>query len=382
MPKTMSTQPYLIFNLNALTYGIEALQVKEIFPIPEITPIPEAPTDVMGVLDLRGNILPVIHLGLRLGHAATDCHLSNQVIVVDWQGLQIGMVVHQVHELQSIDNETVQTQLEYGRISQANPAFIAGVAKTEDEMVVLLNLETLIRQPEAVMGLIWDAGTPEHPSDFFADLGLNTLNLGGSIEQPSLAEESIPIAKGLADFYQLHCPEATLAERAIFRQRTESLRQPLVNLTESTGLTALAVVNWGKEYFGIDLGAIQEFTRIRNLTPIPCCPPHILGNMNLRGEIVTLVDIRSVLNLPMTAVVIGSQTAVVKVEDIVVGLSVDDVLDVIYVNPVEIKPIPIGLPAEGQDYLRGTTSYANRVLSVLDLPRLLSGDQLVVDQSV
>jgi len=63
----MESKAYLIFYLDKSPYAIAAQTVKEIFPLPELIPLPEAPTDIIGVLNLRGEILPIMHLALRLG---------------------------------------------------------------------------------------------------------------------------------------------------------------------------------------------------------------------------------------------------------------------------------------------------------------------------
>jgi purine-binding chemotaxis protein CheW len=75
----MASKPYLIFDLGDSQYGIDASLVKEIFPLPELAPVPEAPTDIIGILNLRGEVLPVMHLGLRLGRSVVRCELSNQI---------------------------------------------------------------------------------------------------------------------------------------------------------------------------------------------------------------------------------------------------------------------------------------------------------------
>ena len=66
-------------------------------------------------------------------------------------------------------------------------------------------------------------------------------------------------------------------------------------LEEQGALLGLAVVELGDELFGVELAAVQEFCEIVQLTPIPCCPPHILGAISLRGDLVTLIDPRAAL---------------------------------------------------------------------------------------
>jgi purine-binding chemotaxis protein CheW len=91
--------------------------------------------------------------------------------------------------------------------------------------------------------------------------------------------------KILSSFYDLYCPNATTEERAIFRQRADNLRQSIEISKVTNELMPLAVIGLGHEYFGLDLELVHEFTDISNLTPIPCCPNHIVGNMNLREKL-------------------------------------------------------------------------------------------------
>jgi purine-binding chemotaxis protein CheW len=403
----MDSKPYLIFDLGNSQYGIDAQLVKEVFSLPEIEPMPEAPSDIIGILNLRGEVVPVMHLALRLGHPTVTCRVSDQIVVLDWQGLQIGMVVDRVQELQTIDSKAIQPQLNYGR-ANTNPAFMAGIAQLESEqLVTLLAPEALIREPNEVAMTIWEGAVPQNGAAKRPEQTA-TIDSGGDyqswlddLEPKSQSQTAFKLPEGLFEiadentvevepqaeaarpvfgsFYERYCPRATPEERAIFRQRADSLQQPLTGLSDSTGLYPLAVIDLGGEYFGIDLKTVQEFTRIRNLTAIPCCPKHIVGNMNLRGEIVTLVDIRNLLNLPITEAQIGSQTVVVRVNDIVAGVLVDDVSDVIYVKTDEIKTVPIALHGGSSAYLKGTLPLFDLSMGILDLPKIMTQGELVVN---
>lgn len=129
---------------------------------------------------------------------------------------------------------------------------------------------------------------------------------------------------------------------------------------------------WFKnEFFGLDLHLVREFTSIRNVTPIPCCATHIIGNMNLRGEIVTLVDIRNALNMAIASKTNNSKAIVVHVDDVVAGIPVDQVFDVMYLRSSDVKPVPAALHSGGNEYLRGTAPYAEKMLSILDLSKII-----------
>lgn len=144
----------------------------------------------------------------------------------------------------------------------------------------------------------------------------------------------------------------------------------------------MAVIGLNGEYFGLDLATVQEFIDVSGITPIPCCPSHIRGNINLRGEILTLVDIRKALNIPLADVGNISKAVIVKVDDLVAGLPVNEVFNVEYFRPSDVMPVPAAIPSENEAYLRGTVPFLGKILSILDLPQLLSEGGLEVNEEV
>lgn len=358
----MENKPYLIFSLHNLYYGIDALLVQEIFQLPELISVAEAPDDIVGMLNLRGKIVPVMHLDLRLGLPMQECQLSDSVIVLNCDGLQIGIIVNTVHEVKDVNWQAIEYDIDYGRVKQINSRFVAGVAKVNFDTIVIVNHHNLLRDTDAVEALI----AAENREDFNQQIA--------ALEQPQ--KSSL-----ITDFYKLCCPSATDKEKAIYHERAEHLKQVTDN-SELSGLLPLAIIGLNNEYFGLDLELVQEFTRIRNVTPIPCCPPHVVGNMNLRGDILTLVDIRSALNMPLTATKNGTKALVVSIEDLVTGFPVDEVFDVMYIHPSEITSLPVAVPSGNDEYLRGTTPYSEKMLTIIDLEKLLKSRSLTVNEEV
>ncbi|HEY9635931.1 MAG TPA: chemotaxis protein CheW [Coleofasciculaceae cyanobacterium] len=372
----MENKQYLTFHWHNLQYGIEAALVQELFPLPELTPIAEAATDIIGILNLRGQIVPMIHLDLLQGHPVQGCQLSDYVIVVQWEGLQFGMVVHQVDEVLELNTEVIETVPSYELIGDINAEFLVGVTKVDAGSILLLNPKKLTPQLDAVLPLVWDA---QIQLDVMAASPIGDVHqqLEQEVSQPS---EELQISNSLASFYDLYCPNATPEERAIFRQRADNLKPQVENVKVTSELMPLAVIGFNNEYFGLDLELVREFTDIGNLTPIPCCPSHIVGNMNLRGEIVTLVDIRTTLNLPSTPISIGSEVVVVQVDDIVAGFPVDQVLEMAYLNSADMAPLSGILSDFGEQYIRGTALFQEKMLKVLDLPKIFTQGELVVNE--
>ena len=154
----MADKPYVIFSLHGLHYGVDADLVQEIFFLPELTPVAEAPDDIVGLLNLRGKIVPVMDLDLRSGHQPQEYRLSDSVIVLEWEELQIGMIVNSVDEVKNINSAAIEGETSYfGREREINSRFIAGVAKVDADIIMHLNHDKLIRDSDAVEALLREA---------------------------------------------------------------------------------------------------------------------------------------------------------------------------------------------------------------------------------
>ena len=275
----METQVYLLFELNDLQYGIEITQVREIFELPELTPIVDAPGDIIGILNFRGTVLPIMHLAKRLGQDCPACQLSDSIVVVDWQGLQVGMVVNKVHDVQSFPSLSIESVPTYELRKHSHTAFVKGIAKANDSLITLLNPETLIRQTDEVTMMTWEARLNSLDDDV-APISEETV-FTDATAYPREQIFEVPSGLSLTSFFSLYCSQATPTEKKVFRQRAMGLKQSL-ETSDLTSLKALAVIELGKEYFGIELQQVREFINTRQIRPVPCCPTHILGNMNLR----------------------------------------------------------------------------------------------------
>ncbi len=350
----MEDYPYLIFNLNTSLYGITTMLVEEIFSLPELTPIPEAPPDIVGVVNVRGDILPVMDLNLRFGYESPDYRLSDTVIVLRSEEIRVGLMVNQVIEVRNINGDDITKELSHGRKlgKLDSKKFITGVARSDSDILILIDAEKLLKY------------VVKQDVDFESAENEDQTNLN-------------------ADFLKkkrVFCPNATPEERAVFKKRAEALQQS-TDTEDVTGLKPLAVIILNEEFFGIDLKLVREFSEIKKVTPVPCAPSHIIGNMNLRGEILTLIDVCGLLNLPLKNINKNNKAMVVQVQDIVAGITVEEVYDVMFLNPQEITTVPTAIHSINDEYLQGAAPYHDKMMSILDLPKILLSGNLTVDQA-
>ncbi|SKB11508.1 putative CheW protein [Planktothrix sp. PCC 11201] len=358
---------YLIFALKSMCYAIMASVVEEIFFLPELTPIPAAPADLVGLINLRGELLPVIDLTIRLGYPEPNYALSDSVIILKFNNIRLGIIVTQVSEVKMIANDEIKTELAYNfqqEFDQIHPSYyLQGVAQVDEHLVMVLNPETLI----------------QYISHSLPDFNLEKINPEGN-QSPIHGESSRKNNFRKLQNY-IFSTDATPEERQIFQERAKNLRHPIDD-QDFAGLVPLAVISLNGEYFGVNLEIIREFTDIHHITPIPCTPPHIVGNMNLRGEILTLVNIRGLVNLPLQTSQVLSKAMIVKINDIVAGIIVEGIFDVIYLKESEIKTIPTAVHLKQDEYLQGTAFYQDKMISILNVAKIMTQGELFVDQEV
>lgn len=343
--KEMGNQSLLVFSLQGLLMAVDVFAVREILWLMEITPLEETPPYMTGVINLRGKIIPVIDLNLRFGHAPQRYHLTDSVMVVGIDEVPIGLIVNDVREVINISAEDVEASPLAHLEVKMPPQFVTKVVTEGGNIIMILNHENLLRD--------------------------------SALEEEVILEEP-PGQTPLKNYF---CPESSPEEREIFHARARDLMQAA--LSEGLGgLVPMAVVGLSGEYFGVDLELVEGFADIHNLTLVPCCPGHVVGNMNLRGHVLTLLDIRNLLDMPSAVVNSTSKVIVARMGDLSAGVVVDQVYDIVYLNPSDLGPIPSAIQKVSEKYLKGTALYGGRAMTILNLQNILTSDSLIVNEEV
>ncbi|MEM1380489.1 MAG: chemotaxis protein CheW [Pseudomonadota bacterium] len=130
------------FRLGNEEYGVDILSVREIRGWTPTTVLPQAPHYVRGVINLRGAVLPVIDLGVRLGMSGTRDDSSNVIIVIEEDGRLIGLIVDAVSDILSLQEDQF---LPTPEIPSTNiKDFIEGVATLDDRMIQLVATDQIL----------------------------------------------------------------------------------------------------------------------------------------------------------------------------------------------------------------------------------------------
>ena len=128
---------YLSFSLGQEEYAIPLLSVKEVIAIPELTPIPSSPPYFLGIMNLRGQVISILDLRQKLGIKPQNL-TETAVIICDLSPLTIGVVVDSINSVLSPKENEVAGKPEMQ--NNKNTEYITGVFKTEEKLVLLLDL--------------------------------------------------------------------------------------------------------------------------------------------------------------------------------------------------------------------------------------------------
>jgi purine-binding chemotaxis protein CheW len=137
---------YLTFALAHEEYGLEILKVREIIGYIEVTAIPQTPRDVKGVINLRGQVIPVVDLRAKFGMETSDVTDETCIIVVEitqsGRKANTGIIVDRVQEVLDIPGKDIEDAPQFG--SSVNTDFILGMAKVEESVKILLDIDRVL----------------------------------------------------------------------------------------------------------------------------------------------------------------------------------------------------------------------------------------------
>ncbi|MFQ3170373.1 MAG: purine-binding chemotaxis protein CheW [Oleispira sp.] len=129
------------------------------------------------------------------------------------------------------------------------------------------------------------------------------------------------------------------------------------------------------ESYGINVMQVQEVLRHTEIAPVPGAPPYVLGIINLRGNVVTVIDTRSRFALPNAETTDQTRIVIIEAENQVVGILVDSVAEVVYLRQSEIETTPNVGNDESAKFIQGVCHKNDELLILVDLEKLMSDEE-------
>jgi purine-binding chemotaxis protein CheW len=141
-------QQVVVFELGSEEYAVNISSVESIIKMQSITKMPHAPSYIEGVTNLRGRVLPVVDLRRRFGMPPQESTKNNRIIIIAINKIEVGMIVDGVSQVLTIPEQSVEPPPSIAMSVDA--AFVTGIAKIDQRLVILLNLDLMLSENERV----------------------------------------------------------------------------------------------------------------------------------------------------------------------------------------------------------------------------------------
>jgi purine-binding chemotaxis protein CheW len=134
------------FRLDDEVYGINVMLVQEVLRITDIAPVPGAPNYVVGIINLRGNVVTVIDTRMRFGLPPREMDDSTRIVIIETEHQTVGIIVDSVSEVVDVDSGEIEMAPNVGNDETAR--YIEGVVSRGEELLILVDLNKLLTNDE------------------------------------------------------------------------------------------------------------------------------------------------------------------------------------------------------------------------------------------
>lgn len=305
------------FTLDGVEFGLDIDRVQEITPRTSLTPVPGAPRFVLGVVNLRGMIIPVLDSRLRFHLEPAEPTSRTRIIVLDLAGQPTGLQVDSVAEVVRLDDFTLRDTPPL--VAGVRSDYLAGMVTAGKRLITLIHLDRLLDSSE---------------------FGERQLLLDRNASGPSLGSGGQDLAE-------------------------EAAAEELPYVTFALG----------QESFGIGLDLVEEIIELPSVTKVPDAPPYVMGVICLRDQVLPLLDVIQLLNVEH-----GGQEARREMVILLsfgaarVGIAVDEIQEIIRIRPDGILPPPQTLSEGEAAKFEGVVIRKDRMVSLLRVLDVVTGE--------
>ena len=302
------------FTLDGVEFGLDIDRVQEITPRTAITPVPGSPSFVLGVVNLRGMIIPVLDSRLRFHLPPNPPTDKTRIIILNLAGQPTGLMVDSVAEVVKLDDFTLRDTPPL--VAGVRSEYLAGMVTAGTRLITLINLEKILDSAEFGMReALADAGTG----------AAGFMNLDAAVEQ---VEEELPYV----------------------------------------------TFTLGKEFFGINLKLVEEIIEVPAITKVPDAPPYVLGVICLRDQVLPLLDFIQLLRVEPMASETEKMVILLSFGQAKLGIVVDGIQEIIRIREEDILPPPQTLSEREVADLEGVVVRADRMVSLLKVLDIITGE--------
>lgn len=306
---------YISFNITAQEYAVEIHRINEIIWLPEITSVPGLPKYVLGIFSLRGKVIPLLSLHEKFGRELKKDQETTRVVIVDIGSVLVAFAADRVNAVLSVDESLIEVPPKVYQDQEDSE--VTEVLKLEEgrRLVMVLEPENLVTEAE-----------------------LEALK--------NVSEQNMESA-----FMNYEDEQSADVEKQIVTFEIEN------------------------ENYGIYIEKVQEINRYTNVTRIPKTPKFVEGIINLRGEVIPLIDLRTRFELGAKERDEFTRVIIVNLKNMKVGFVVDWVDEVLRIRQDDIDSVPPVLSAAvNSEFIDGVVNIEakEKMILLLDVEALFS----------
>jgi len=319
-----ATTDVLLFRVGGEEFGFPLDLLREVVELVEIKRIDdEAAGSVVGIIDYRGTVIPVVDTRRLLRLAPAQYGLNARIIITDAGGETAGLLVDEVHDVRAIFEDAIEAPGPTVPLRR----YVSGIARLDERLLLILDLEKMLG---AQRGIVRRASNPSPAVAVVADAS------------PTWIDE--------------------------LRRRAVDLSRPVAQ--DGAAAETLTVVGFalGEGLYGLSVRDVTEIVASPRISPIPCTPAHILGAVNIRGQITPVVSLEQMLGLVAYRVAPSEKTRliVVELEGVMVAVQVDAVVAIWDVASDEVMSPTGVVDGEGAGFVYGEMILEARRVCLLD----------------
>lgn len=345
---------YMIFQFHDSFYALPVESIHEIHALPALLEPPDPPFSIKGFLNLHGNLIRIVDLGICLGLPSNTHSLNDLLVVLKGGHVLFGIVIPDALEISPLSSSNFLTldpregekRLLFFSSQVVNLSSLTPASKFNTSIAYLLLPDELVK---------------------------------GREEQPKILDFS-------ASCHDQPVFDMNRQEQSILASRALHLIEPMTRDDQDSFIPIIVIKIEGK-YFGVAPDSVKEVINLEGFCPIPNAPPYLAGCVNFKGRPLTLIDIWPILTQEtlsqtqpldfnsdkssMTKTLPSSQALIIQYNRILIGILVDQVMNVINFSPLDFQSIPLGIEARALGRLtQRIILYENQSLIVLDIDKI------------
>ena len=304
------------FTLDGVEFGLDIDRVQEITHRSDITPVPGSPSFIMGVINLRGLVVPVINSRVRFHLAPQEPTPKTRIIVLRLDTGPTGLQVDSVAEVVRLNEAAVRETPPL--VAGIRAEYLAGMVTVGNRLITLIHLDKLLDSSELSRRAELE------------ELGMaGTLGAGSEDLDQELVEDGNPFVT--------------------FRLGVES--------------------------FGIALQEVEEIVELPAVTKVPDAPDFVLGVICLRDQVMPLIDLAELLSIQQgEAPLKRDMVILLSLGTVRIGVIVDDIQEILRVQDDQILPPPQTLSEGERQHLEGILLMPGRMVSLINVLKIITGD--------